>query len=300
MRDLAPTVLLWLDEGHSFALAFVVKTAGSSPRPIGAAMAVREDGLIAGSVSGGCVEGAVVEAALRAIKTGRGEMLSFGSDSEAGLSCGGEIRVWVQSASPHASQWRSLFGAIQSREFASFALDFHPEKPNVKVWTGKEAEISKSDWAFTEAVPPARRLVIVGAVHIAVALVGLARKMAWETIVIDPREAFARRDRFPEPPDRLMAQWPQAALEDIRLDSDTCFVTLTHDAKIDDDALAIALKSNASYVGALGGRKTQEKRRTSLLARGVSEPELARLHGPVGLDLGAESPEEIVKVRNER
>lgn len=302
MHDLAPILQDWMDGAHRFALAFVVRTSGSAPRPIGSAMAVREDGLIAGSVSGGCVEGAVVQAAHRALKSGHGELLEFGPETDAvlfevGLSCGGGLAVWVAPTDGGVA-WRKLLEAIRSRQPADLFLSLCSERPRAAVQTaagvwGDEALLSASENVFRRRFEPAYRLLVVGAVHIAIPLVGMAKRMGWETVVVDPRSAFAVPERFPDPPEQLLPEWPDRAFERIGIDARTFVVTLTHDPKIDDPALAIALRSPAAYVGALGGSKTQEKKRATLREMGLSEDSMSRLHGPVGLDLGAESPEEI-------
>jgi xanthine dehydrogenase accessory factor len=167
--------------------------------------------------------------------------------------------------------------------------------------------VAGEEW-FLHVFAPRPRLVIVGAVHIARALIGFARQVGFETIVIDPRTAFTQEARFDPQPDAMVAKWPQEAFESVALGPDSYVVALTHDPKIDDDALAIVLRSDAAYVGALGSRTTQGKRRAALLERGLTDGQIDRIHGPIGLDIGAENPEEIalaiiaevVKVRRAR
>jgi xanthine dehydrogenase accessory factor len=279
MRELAPTLLEWIAEGKPFALATVVHAQGSAPRPSGSAMAVRADGLLAGSVSGGCVEGAVAEAAQRVMRTGRPELLEFGPETEAvlfevGLSCGGQIRVLVEPAPSDGSLQPFLH----------------------RVGTGQKAERLlelPEGGSFELRVPAAPRLIVVGAVHISVALVSLAKELGFRTVVVDPRTAFAVSERFPVPPDELHCAWPEPTLEKLRPGPGDAVVALSHDPKLDDPALIWALRAGVGYVGALGSARTQDRKRAALREGGLSEDEIARVHGPVGLDIGAATPEEI-------
>lgn len=291
MLELAPTLLPWIREGRRFAIAVVVQAKGSAPRGKGSAMAVRDDGLIAGSVSGGCVESAVVQAALRSLQTGRGEMLQFGANSDAtlfevGLSCGGQIRVWVCPVLDGVL-WGTFLETAPPVAW-SFRLD--PSNPEFRY--GADALPNTESTLFGQEEAD-RRLVIIGAVHITVALVRLANAMGLSTIVIEPRQVFAREERFPIRPDQLIPVWPQDALPSLNLGPADALVTLSHDPKIDDPALKSALEANVGYIGALGSRKTQAQKRENLKTMGVSEAELERIHGPIGLDIGSATPEEI-------
>jgi len=303
MRELAPTLAEWRKNERRFALATVVRASGSAPRGFGSVMAVREDGLIAGSVSGGCVESAVVESAMRVLSTGRGERLSFGATSEAvlfevGLSCGGQIEVWVEPF-VQPEDWASFLALLGERKPLLRLVSLSPENPGWSYRVGDlvhgalELEALPEELRLEICLPLPPRLILIGAVHIAVALTALAKPLGYEVVVADPRSTFAKGERFPIPPDRLMAAWPSDVFEELGIDQETYVVTLSHDAKIDDPALAIALRSSAPYVGALGSRKTQEARKGYLLENGVSEEQWNKLHGPVGLDLGAHTPEEI-------
>jgi xanthine dehydrogenase accessory factor len=168
-------------------------------------------------------------------------------------------------------------------------------------------DVAGEEW-FMHVIAPRPRLVIIGAVHIARALIGFAKEVGFETVVIDPRTAFAQEVRFDMQPDSMVTEWPQEALAQLDLNEDTYAVALTHDPKIDDAAIEVFLKSSVAYVGALGSKTTQEKRKAALREKGLSEEQLARIHGPVGLDIEAETPEEIalavmaeiVKVRRAR
>ena len=278
MRDIVETLAAWTREGKKFALASVVDISGSAPRGVGSSMAVREDGLIAGSVSGGCVESAVVDAAMRSLKSDEPELLEFGAESDAalwsvGLSCGGAIKVWVEPI-------------MVDPEWTSFLE---------KLGTGQEAErrLAMPDGDFLQTFAARERLFIIGAVHIAMPLTKFASELGMQVTVIDPREAFAREERWNNLSCGVINEWPEKALANISFDKNTHLVVLAHDPKIDDNALFAALRGGAGYVGALGGKKTQLKRRDTLCRMGLTEEEIDRIHGPVGLDIGAENPEEI-------
>jgi xanthine dehydrogenase accessory factor len=329
MRDVLADIDRWREAGESIAIATVVQTWGSAPRAAGARMAVTGGGEIAGSVSGGCVENAVIEAARETIESGRPQLLHFGVADETawqvGLACGGTIEVFVERLEP--SLYEILRAEILEQRPAAVATVVRgPEAllgrrltvlsdGTVRGAIGEGLDQFAADAAraalsaagssrrlaagsgdaidlFVEVLRPPIRLVIVGAVHIAVALVALARTLGLRTVVVDPREAFANRQRFPDA-DRLVTLWPDQALAQLPVDADSAVVVLTHDPKLDDPALVTALSGPAFYVGALGSKRTQEKRRARLQAAGVPEDQLARLRAPIGLDLGGRSPEEI-------
>lgn len=324
MRDVLQDLDRWLDEGKAVALATVIQTWGSSPRAVGARMAVTQAGEIAGSVSGGCVEAAVAETAIQVLATGRPRRLHFGVADETawevGLACGGQIDVFVQPLeAPFYRLWRAALeqpGAFaiatllsEAPQRGGQALLVRPDgrvegsletaRPQLvqaalqALQLGRSAQTTVGDWEiFCEVVLPPPTLVMVGGVHIAVALAALARTLGYRTIVIDPRRSFGSLARFPHV-DRLIQAWPDEALAQIELDSSTAVAMLTHDPKLDDPALKVALPSSAFYVGALGSQKTQQARRERLLAQGLDPALLARLRGPIGLDIGAQTPEEI-------
>ena len=302
----------WSDAGLGVALATVVSTWGSSPRPVGSQLAVNERGEFTGSVSGGCIEGAVVTESLAALRDGAPRRLSYGvSDGrawEVGLACGGRIEVFT-----HRSR-RDLVGAVLAAAAAKRAtvvvtdlgsgearlvpLDATGEAPEVAaavreaVRTDRSAPVELGGRAlFLRVYNPPVRVVVVGAVHVAQPLVRMVRLAGYEVVVVDPRTAFATAERFPDV--ALVPAWPEEALERLALDHRTAVVALSHDPKLDDPALAAALRSPAFYVGALGSRKTQAARRERLVAQGFGEADLARIHGPVGLPLGAVSPGEV-------
>lgn len=293
------------------ALATVTRTWGSAPRRAGSHMAVRADGAFEGSVSGGCVEGAVAQAATEAVSSGVARMLEFGVTNEraweVGLACGGSITVRVEPVTAEASdvlgrvmeaqrEGRPVVLATRLKDGAQALLEAGASDP---AWGGAEIDrCLRSDEALTleggiflRPYNPPPEAVIVGAVHIAQALVPMAERAGFGVTVIDPRTAFATRDRFPGA--RLLAVWPEDAVEDLRLHSRTAVIALTHDPKIDDPVLKAALAGPAFYIGALGGRRTHQQRRDRLLAEGLSPSDIDRIRGPIGLPIGARTPEEI-------
>ncbi len=326
MRDVIDSIDQWQAEGARLALATVVQTWGSSPRQAGARMAMAPDNRIAGSVSGGCVEGAVYEAGLEALNTGRPRRLHFGVADETawevGLACGGSIDVFVQPldsdfytavraalragvglaivtlvGGPDAALGRSLVVSETDLIWGTLNGDMDAAATaaaRAALASGQPARqaLGESYEAFIDVILPPPTLIVVGGVHITIALVHLARALGYRVIVVDPRRAFGSEARFPHV-DQLIQAWPDEALAEVPLTRSTAIAMLTHDPKLDDPALKLALPSPAFYVGALGSRTTQARRRERLRADGVSEAHLKRLHGPIGLDLNAHTPEEI-------
>jgi xanthine dehydrogenase accessory factor len=326
--DVLDQVVRWRSEGAEVALATVVSTWGSSPRPAGSQLAVNAAGVFEGSVSGGCVEGAVIDAALRAIASGTHELLDFGiSDEmawEVGLACGGEMQVLVERLAPSSGEDTSdvawldeLMEDRAAKRPAVLIADLSsgrrsllhpPPHPRSAAATSADdpvevaaREVLRNDRSrvlehadlrvFLQPFNPPLRLVIVGAVHIAQPLARMATETGYEVVVLDPRGAFADASRFPDV--ALSRAWPDEGLAALGLDARCAVVTLTHDPKLDDAALSVALRSSAFYVGSLGSRRTQARRLERLRALGVDEESLTRIHGPVGLDIGARSPAEI-------
>jgi xanthine dehydrogenase accessory factor len=321
VRDILPDIERWQSEGHQVAIATVVETWGSAPRPAGGKMALTADGRIAGSVSGGCVENAVVEAGKKTLSSGRPQLLHYGvSDDTAwsvGLACGGSLDIFVDRLDsalfePIASAVRgetpvAIATVIQGpegelgRKLALFedgrvagAIDAAAlAEARSALQEGASRRVkTEARELFIDVVRPAPRLVIVGGVHIAIALVALAKTLGFRTVLVDPREAFANAARFPHV-DEIVNDWPDQALARIAPDGSTAVAVLTHDPKLDDPALLAALRSRAFYVGALGSRRTQEKRQARLREAGLTEEFLSRLYAPIGLPLGGRSPEEI-------
>ena len=277
----------WRAAGHGVALATVIETWGSAPRRVGSQLAVRDDGLFEGSVSGGCVEGDVITEAIDLIRDGGFKRLDYGvADAaawEVGLACGGRISVFVQAVT-EARFPPVLLDRLAAAQVAGDSVTLATD-----LTAGVTAEGTAGD--FVHTYPPPLRLAIVGAVHIAQALVPMARLIGYAPLVIDPRGLFGREARFADVarddgwPDEALARWqPNAA---------SAVVALTHDPKLDDVALAAALRSPAFYIAALGSRKNHAARRERLAALGFAAADLDRIHGPAGLDLGAANPAEI-------
>ncbi len=321
MRDILADIEAWQSEGRPIAVATVVETWGSAPRPAGGKMALTADGRIAGSVSGGCVENAVVEAGKKTLSSGKPQLLHYGvSDDTAwsvGLACGGSLDIFVERLDP--ALFAPVDDALRHEKPVAIATVIRgpEEELGKKValfedgsFTGgsddaalEQARAALSEGAsrrvqteareiFVDVLLPAPRLVIVGGVHIAIALVSLAKTLGFRTILVDPREAFGNAKRFPNA-DEIVNDWPDKALARIAPDGSTAIAVLTHDPKFDDPALVSALRSRAFYVGALGSRRTQEKRQARLREAGLTDELLSRLYAPIGLPLGGRSPEEI-------
>src|SRR4051812_28970337 len=340
MQELLDTLAGWTAEGAGVGRAVVVRTFGSAPRPEGGVLLVTDDGRLAGSVSGGCVEGAAAEEIWAARKHGRERVIRYGiSDEQAwdvGLACGGTIDVLISPRVPN----EAIEAARETREgrgdgravvtplpadappptFGASApgAGDEPASPLVVHDDGRldgtlgdaaldarlveaatEAlahgvsrtiEIDRRQ-LFIESFPVRPRLVVVGAVEVSRTLVRLARELGYETVVIDGRASFATDARFPEV-DRLIVGWPDEVADEIGLGPADAVAVLTHDVKFDEPAIVAALARGCRYVGAVGSRKTQADRRARLLEAGVAADDLARLRGPIGLDLGGRLPAE--------
>lgn len=304
----------WRSEGKACALATVVATRSSAPRPVGSKLVISEDGKMAGSVSGGCVENAVAIEARTVIASGDPILLQYGFTAdqafEVGLPCGGEIDVFLDPSPIQdslefdiASDGTVLLTVLEGPQIGCKLL----VRPGVGAIGGDGtptlAEIADRvqhsgvlDWhgqkAFAEIFRPAPRLVIVGAIDIAEALASLASSIGWRTVCVDPRPAFATRERVPSA-DELQIEWPDQALKALELDAETAVVVLLHDEKFIVPTLASALAGQVFYVGALGSRRAQSLWRSKLVAAGVAPEELDRMHGPAGLDIGAATPTEV-------
>ncbi len=294
--------LAWHRAGRGAALATVVQTWGSAPRRVGAQMVVSGDGQLEGSVSGGCVEGAVMLEAMESLETGKGTLLEFGvSDGDAfavGLACGGTIKVLVEPVGAVLSEevLADLVAARAARKAVAYVCDAESGGGSLTSEGFDERfRMDRSgveeDGRFVAIHNPPLRMVVVGAVHIAQALVPMARIAGFDPVIVDPRAAFGSEARFPG--ETIVDEWPDEAMQQIGLDARTALVLLTHDPKLDDPALHIALKSKVFYIGALGSTRTHGKRVERLTDAGFSDAEIGRIHGPVGLDIGAASPSEI-------
>ncbi|MGW8249866.1 MAG: XdhC family protein [Anaerolineales bacterium] len=330
MYDILSDTAKWINSAEPVVMATVVHTWGSSPREVGAQMAFTPGGKVTGSVSGGCVEGAVIQNGLQTLSTHQPELLRFGvadeTAFEVGLACGGNIEILVRPLDPDffhtikaemdaqrsfavlsvvdgppeligrellVSETGEAVGSLSkdldpaARSAAEQALrEGQPKSMDLETGTGEQVHV------FINTILPAPTLIMVGGVHIAVSLAAIAKAVGFQTIVIDPRRTFSSQERFPHV-DRLIQSWPQEAFEQIKLTRSTCVAMLTHDPKIDDPALKIVLDSPVFYIGALGSRKTHQSRRQRLLADGLTEDQLKRIQGPIGLDIGAKTPEEI-------
>ncbi|MBJ6123035.1 XdhC family protein [Sphingomonas mollis] len=277
-------------KGEKLALATVVSTWGSAPRPRGSHMLVHADGRFEGSVSGGCVESDILQTAAEVIAGAPFQVRNYGvADAaawEVGLPCGGEIAVMVQPVSAEGFD-PELFDRIAEARDQGDALTVTTD-----LATGhSDLRPAETGEVFLNRYDPPRRLLIVGAVQIAQALAGLARELGIATVVIDPRARFLTEERFPGV--TLDDRWPDEAIAAYRPGPATAVVTLSHDIKIDDPGLIAALASDAAYVGALGSRRSHAARRERLATAGVATEQIDRIDAPVGIDIGAIGPSEI-------
>ena len=308
--DVLAIAAQWLDAGHRVALATVVNASGSAPRQMGSHIAVRDDGAFAGSVSAGCVENAVIELAQTVIADGRQRSARFGiSDGvlSTGLLCGGEIEILVEPFHRREILERILAARREGRMLVR-ALDVEsgeeklldPERDTSPLGvtaaeaarndTSRRVTVDGRNW-FLSVYNTPWEIVVIGAVHIAQPLAALAQSAGYRVRVIDPRAAYATDERFPGM--TLERDWPEQALARQPLSKRSALVALTHDTKIDDDGLLSAMRSDAFYIGALGSTRTHAKRIVRLSERGASAELLTRIHGPVGLSIGARAPAEI-------
>lgn len=340
MRDVLDRVDAWRESQEEFAVATVISTWGSAPRPVGSKLVYSLKGGMAGSVSAGCVEGAVIEEGIQVLKERKPRLLTFGVADEnaweVGLACGGTIQVFVEPAWALDGIYPSMKHNLETRrpmaivsvihgkaEDMNHKLIVYPDGlsegdlriANEKVISkaldllvqeaGGVVELEDGTSLFIEvhSLPP--RLIVVGAVHFADPLLTIANAVGFDTFLIDPRKAYATRERFPQAKD-ILVEWPQAALPKLLLNHSAYLVILTHDPKLDDPALQIGLTSGARYIGALGSKRTNRKRRERLLQAGMTEDQFNRLHAPIGLDIGGHTPgeiavsimAEIIQVRN--
>ncbi|MYW54568.1 XdhC/CoxI family protein [Streptomyces sp. SID8376] len=340
MLDLVDDLRRWLAEGREFAVATVVSVGGSAPRGPGAALAVDGGGTVIGSVSGGCVEGAVYDLCQEALADGRARTQRFGySDEDAfavGLTCGGTIEVLVvpvgadslvrpvlraaltdlPGGGPGALAWvtdgpadltgRALLvrpdgtyegglgGAAElDRAAAAAAGDLLDagSTGTVTVGPGADAYCAGRPTLFVQSSVPPPRMIVFGAIDFAAALVRVGAFLGYHVTVCDARPVFATRARFPEAHE-VVVDWPHRYLRTTRTDARTVLCVLTHDAKFDVPLLEVALELPVAYVGAMGSRRTHTDRLRRLREAGVGERALSRLHSPIGLDLGARTPEE--------
>ena len=321
MIEIIDDINRWRSEGYDIALATVVATWGSGPRRPGSKMAFTVDGKIAGSVSGGCVESAVLEEGEAVLRTGDPKLLKYGVADEmawsVGLSCGGTIEILVECLD-HVL-FRQIRDALTIRRAVAIATVVSAEGgfgSHILVDEGgiladeldsevvdaveralqerRSARLRLADGRdfFIDVILPVPTLIMVGGVHISIALTTIAHTLGFRTIVIDPRRIFGSEERFAHA-DALHDDWPDDALEKLGVDRSSAVAALTHDPKLDDPALGVALRSPAFFVGALGSRKTQARRLSRLKKQGLTDTELEKLHAPIGLSIGSRTPEEI-------
>ena len=305
MRGILPELDRWHARGDRIALARVVATRRSAPRPVGSKLIVSETGELAGSVSGGCVESEVVEAAREVLAGGAPQLLTFGiSDDLAlsvGLACGGEIDVWIDEPDPKLLEELADIARSERRAVVFVDLEDGSQRlvPDgdddvadelIRSGHSKVVELHGRR-VFADVFGPPPRLFVYGAVDTADALCAAAKAIGWRTIVADARARFATRERLPSA-DEIIVAWPEEALAQVAPDHTTAILVLTHDDKFDLPLLTGALATEAYYIGALGSRRNQERRRERLLEAGVDETELERISGPAGLDIGAHTPAE--------
>jgi xanthine dehydrogenase accessory factor len=319
VREVLSEIERWRGRGERVAIATVIATRKSAPRPVGSKLAVSERGEMAGSVSGGCVENEVFGHACEVLAGAEPQILSYGISDElaltVGLPCGGEIDVFV--AAPNEALLERLARVIESQERAVLFTVVDGERlgSELLVTEGGERigdapeqvlarfdevlragrnrvlELDDGRRFFAEVYGPPPRLLVIGAVDTAEALCAAAKLLGWHTIVADARGKFATKERLPSA-DEVLAVWPQDALAHVEPDHQTAIVVLTHDDKFDLPAIKGALETEAFYIGVLGSRRNQARRRERLLEAGVDEEQLGRVSGPCGLDIGADTPAE--------
>ncbi len=319
MEDIIDSIAQWQKRGERLALATVIKVDGSAPRSEGAKMAISASGLVAGSVSGGCVESAVAEEAKAVIESGAPAIVRYGINRDmmwdVGLSCGGAIDVFIEPlvSLPDTSAGgafavctivrgprnvgRKVVVAAEGRVTGDLGDDEAQaqaaELARDLIAAGRSTTVAVGEYQmFVDVSIPRPQAILVGAVHIAMALCSMAARAGFAVTVIDPRPTLCNRERFPDAAS-LIVEWPDDALPGLTIDENTYIAVLTHDEKFDDPTLVRVLPGRARYVGAIGSKKTQAQRRARLLDAGIAADVVERLHGPIGLDIGAQSPEEI-------
>lgn len=321
MKEFLAQIEQWQNDKKKIVLARVIQTWGSSPRPVGSCMFISSDLEMAGSVSGGCVEGAVLKEAKTVFESGEGKMLAFGvSDDDAwavGLSCGGKIQVYIQPFDMQNQVVDKLLNRLSTNEGAVMITQLtngntlinliadhevngaifpstviEDAKAAYQKRTHKTVSEGEHDY-FIHVFPPRSKVIIIGAAHITADLISLANSFDFETIVIDPRSTFVKNTSFLVKPDTIYDAYPSEVLNEIKIDSYTYAVILSHDPKIDDDALKILLRSEVAYIGALGSKKNHEKRMSRLLQAGFTQSELDKINAPIGIAIHAVGAKEI-------
>lgn len=328
MKEFVDIIEKWQRESTPFAVATVIRTWGSSPRPVGSQMLIAQNGEIAGSVSGGCVEGFVSQEALDVLRTDKPKYLEYGvTDDDAwavGLSCGGRIEIMVEPSPAHSADapereaFKMLFQSLKSNSSCIWITNYGPTHNRhyalVPGGTGAGSNMTDSvltkgleafdhrahmlleeegGRTFIQIFPGRSKMFIIGVAHITTHLISLAAQFDFETIVIDPRSFFTEKTQYITVPDQAFKEYPADVLRDFTIDAHTYAVILSHDPKIDDNALEVLLRSGVAYIGALGSKKTHAKRVARLREKGFSDEEIAKIHAPVGMDINAKTPQEI-------
>jgi xanthine dehydrogenase accessory factor len=315
MRDVLPTLERWIADGRRVAVATVVERQGSAPRDPGASMAINDKGEVAGSVTGGCVEPAVIREAHEVLAGGAARLVRYGIADDAaldvGLSCGGTVAILVFALD--STLVAPIAAAVAADRPVALALPLgdatigeqrlvSPEGREDAVSAAARALLEVGDSAvvladsgelvFVESFAPRPRMYVFGAVDHASALVTIGKFLGYRVSVCDARALFVTEERFPDA-DELVVEWPDRFLERSPVDARTAICVLTHDPKFDVPALKAALQTNAGYIGAMGSQRTREERREQLLAQGVGDADMARVHAPIGLPIGGRTPEEV-------
>lgn len=332
MKEIYASINKWKLENKPFAMARVIKTWRSSPRPAGSTLLVSNTGEMIGSVSGGCVENAVFAKALEVLESGKPETVTYGvADEDAwevGLSCGGALSVHIAPFFNDAD-----WGIIQTYKLQKKGLVVLTElkegglnlfiDPTIENKLSDDLNQALQDYYkrdlngviqadgieyFCHVFAPKKQMLLIGSAHITSEMISLAEKFDFETIVIDPRDTFAKKTIYDVKPDQLHVKWPQEILPDLSLDRNMFAVILSHDPKIDDEALKILIDSEVSYIGALGSKRSHAKRVDRLKEYGFTEQQIDFIHAPIGIPINSLSPKEIalsvmaevIKVKNER
>jgi xanthine dehydrogenase accessory factor len=308
MRDILPTLVRWRSEGRRVAIATVVEVRGSAPRDPGASLALNDRGEIAGSVTGGCVEPSVIIEAQQVLDGGDARLREYGiADDEAfevGLSCGGTVGILI--ANLDASVVPELDEAVRADRPAALTMtatgaalgtqhlhDGAGGPVSQLLARGENALVDvDGETVFVHSLAPRPAMIVFGAIDHAAALARVGKLLGYRVTVCDARAAFVTRERFPEA-DELVVEWPDRFLQRTAVDESTAICVLTHDQKFDVPALIAALETPAVYIGAMGSKVTTADREERLRASGVGDAGIARIHAPIGLAIGARSPEEV-------
>jgi xanthine dehydrogenase accessory factor len=290
-RSILDAIEAAAERGEQAAVATVVATYGSAPRQPGAKYVVTEGGTYVGSVSGGCVESDVAERAQQVFAGEPANLIHYGvSDDDAfevGLSCGGKIDVWLERADPEV--WREIRSVLDSDEYATLYTNTETGEKRLEKGVLEQTGL-RDDGVFAEVVEGPLRLLIFGAPEAAEHLCAYGKQLGWRTTVVDARKALVTRERLPSA-DEIVNAWPDEILD--RIDERTAVVTLSHEERLDIPAVAAALEKRARYIGAVGAKRTAERRRARLADQGFSDEQIARIHGPAGLDLGGRAPAQV-------